>query len=47
MGGTKFNFDPLLGMIRYWRRQCTAIYSRTVNQRGDFFFIRIYVQRKY
>ena len=20
IGGTKFNADPLLGMIRYWRR---------------------------
>ena len=23
IGGTEFNFDSLLGMIRYWRRHCT------------------------
>jgi len=23
IGGTELKFDPLLGMIRYWRRHCT------------------------
>ena len=36
IGGTEFNFDPLLGMIRYWRHHCSiaclllfTIYSTT------------------
>jgi len=25
IGGTEINFDPLLRMIRYWRRHCTDL----------------------
>jgi len=30
IGGTEFNFDSLLGMIRYWRRHYTKISDQRI-----------------